>query len=500
MHVASRKRRSPVIVVCAALALAMFAAPAAYGEGFTRTGDLNVPRAHTTNVKLADGRVLVAGGETTGGETVTSAEIYDPVTGTFSLVPGAMTVKRLLARGILLADGRVLIAGGQDGGTGTHGPRDDAELFDPRTGTFTAVADLMSNDRVWPLMVMLGNGKVLVSHGCCGGANTADLYDPATETFTATVGQPDGAFTNATGTATTLHDGRVLIAGDWAGRGAQIYNPVTDAFTTTAGQMTVMREVASAALLPNGTVLIAGADADGTQATAEIFDPVTGLFTSTANAMSAGRSQAYSATLPDGRVLIAGGASSWGGLPTSSADIYDPATGRFSPTTPMTTPRAQIGISDAIVLDDGCVLIPGGATQAAAADDAPTAAADLFCTSEDGADPTAPRIRIVAGRRTLVIRVRVDGPGRLVQRGVIRSSRWDRASASTAACRSARAVKRASTVSIGCRLTAQTRRRLRRGSLRLRVTVTFTPVTGSAQSLTRTVRLARVSTGSAVLG
>ena len=68
MHVASGQSRLPLIVVCAALALALFAAPTAYGEGFTRTGDLNVPRAHTTNVKLADGRVLVAGGETTGGD------------------------------------------------------------------------------------------------------------------------------------------------------------------------------------------------------------------------------------------------------------------------------------------------------------------------------------------------------------------------------------------------------------------------------------------------
>ncbi len=506
----------------AAVAVLLLAVPGAFAGSFTRTGDLNTPRAEAISVKLADGRVLVAGGIVPGGETSRSAEIYDPATGTFTLVPGQMAVKRVLGRGVLLANGKVLIVGGQDGGSGGAGPRDTAELFDPATGTFTNVSGPMTTDRVWPLLTRLDSGKVLVSHGCCGGWNTAELYDPdagPTGSFTPTTGQPDAGFSNATGTATRLANGRVLIAGDWSGRGAQVYDPATDTFTTTPGLMVIQRTVPSAALLDDGKVLIAGAD-DPNGATAELFDPATGTFSATAGTMSAARSEAYSARLPDGRVLIAGGSGTWGGTATDTTDIYDPATGTFSPGPTMAVPRRQIGVSDAIKLNDGRILFAGGALGTdSSTNPIATAISELYVPDASSApggeggdgSPTIPepdgapgtgspkgpaatgRMRVASGGSRLPVRIRVPGPGQLIQSGILVGARGSQVRASAPACRTSVSVTRARTVRIGCRLSSSTVRRLQRSSVRLRVTVSFTPTGSSAQSLSRTVRLARTT-------
>src|SRR4051812_20744899 len=103
---------------------------------FTATGPTTVTRSGQTATLLADGKVLIAGGwipEGTGttARAASSAELYDPSTGTFSRT-GDMTVSRQGHTATLLADGRVLIAGG-----GNLAPLTSAELYEPATGRFT---------------------------------------------------------------------------------------------------------------------------------------------------------------------------------------------------------------------------------------------------------------------------------------------------------------------------------------------------------------------------
>ncbi len=136
---------------------------------------------------LKDGRVLVAGGMSDW--RTAAAVLYDPRTGTFTAT-GSMNDARDAHAAVLLADGRVLILGG-DGWTcsGTYcyfsGSLSSAELYDPATGTFSR-AGYMNVGRTEPTATLLQNGDVLVTGGsrycgigCFNGSTaTAEIYHP----------------------------------------------------------------------------------------------------------------------------------------------------------------------------------------------------------------------------------------------------------------------------------------------------------------------------------
>jgi hypothetical protein len=190
-------------------------------------------------------------------------------------------------------------------------------------------------------------------------------------TITVTPGfLPSGSLDSARGnaSATLLNNGKVLIAGGLANNAAlitaELYDPAARTFAAT-GSLNVARELHSAVLLNDGKVLIAGGF-DGTDylSSAEIYDPASGQFTLT-NSLVTARRFAATAVLPSGSVLIAGGAAAGGVL--SSAEIYDPVASTFMPTGSLNTPRR---LTTATALDDGTVLIAGGYSGAATLDTA----------------------------------------------------------------------------------------------------------------------------------
>ncbi|HEX2295477.1 MAG TPA: kelch repeat-containing protein [Actinomycetota bacterium] len=122
------------------------------------------------------------------------------------------------------------------------------------------------------------------------------------------------------------------------------------------GRMTVPRAAHAATLLQDGRVLLSGGFSGDTEVyydSAEIFDPVTRTFLPT-SPMSTPRTGHASVLLDDGTVLVAGG---WGNDFLSSAELYDPALGLFEPTGPMGAKRDGF---TATKLRDGRVLIVGG--------------------------------------------------------------------------------------------------------------------------------------------
>jgi uncharacterized protein (TIGR03437 family) len=254
-------------------------------SAFSLTGaPTNGHDAHTATL-LQDGRVLVAAGFHWPGanrETSAVAELYDPATGQFART-GDLNVARAGHVAALLPNGQMLIAGGlQTTGPGTAISLRSAELYDPVTGTFTLTADMTrQRSSMWHAQApLLANGKVLLAGD--NVTTAAELFDPETGTFAAT---GDMAARRAAGTATLLGTQRVLVAGGYTASGpvttnsAELYDPATESFRAAAS-MAVARQQHSATLLADGRVLVVGGTnpTDGNLSSAELFLPPPGAF------------------------------------------------------------------------------------------------------------------------------------------------------------------------------------------------------------------------------
>jgi hypothetical protein len=237
-------------------------------------------------------------------------------------------------------------------------------------GTFSATGN-MTTPHSGHTATLLTDGKVLIAGGLSLGfpffnvIATAELFDPATGTFTPT---SEMTTPRSWHTAALLPDGRVLITGGYSGAGynllhrlntAEVYDPSTGKFAPT-GNMIHGHECVQANLLGNGKVLLSGGSVlpDDHVPDAELYDPTTGSFADagqyTTDPSGFNFCQgAASALLPDGKVLIV-----W---EDDAAEIYDPDSGSFTETgNPPGGWYAQ-GMPTATLLMNGKVLLAGGA-------------------------------------------------------------------------------------------------------------------------------------------
>lgn len=233
-----------------------------------------------------------------------------------------------------------------------------------KAGNINAIGSMKAR-RAAHTATLLPDGRVLIAGGFAGDENSlasAEIFDPQTNEFSS-AGEMN--VSRSGHSATLLPGGRVLIAGGYNGDyldSAEIYDAKTGKFTPT-GKMTLPRSGQTAVLLANGKVLLAGGV--GTRWTflagAELYDPATGVFTKTGN-MVAARESHTATLLKDGRVLITGGHQGRRAAITiySSAEIYNPAKGAFTAAGNMTVKRHK---HDAVLLDDVRVLIVGGSDE-----------------------------------------------------------------------------------------------------------------------------------------
>jgi hypothetical protein len=276
-------------------------------------------RSFAATALLQDGRVLIAGSGLQD-ESSASAELYDPSTGTFTPT-GSMLAGRYGMRATTLADGHVLVTGGALSGPSGGFALDTAELYDPVTGTFGATGR-MTRARETHEAVLLVDGRVLLVGGTVGDEGvidgTLEVFDPDTGTL-AVVGT---MLTPRTGvTATLLRDGRVLLAGgraivagnDQVSDAAEIFDPRTNTLTAT-GSLLQPRFMHGAAPPADGRVLVVGGDhtwgIGGNRALApvadtEIYDPATGRFT-VADSMSKARLRPLVLRLAGPEVMVLG--------------------------------------------------------------------------------------------------------------------------------------------------------------------------------------------------
>lgn len=318
----------------------------------TPSAQMLQPRSGHTATLLPDGKVLIAGGMRRNQDFYRSAELYDPATHSFHAA-GDMSIARVGHTATLLRSGKVLIAGGWIG----HGCTDSAELYDPASGKFTAISSMKAR-RGNPIATLLPNDDVLITggadHDSPGGISSAEVFHASTLTFEA-VGPMHEA--RVSHTATLLNDGRVLIVG---GRGdavtasAELFDPKTRQFTLT-GNLVTARYKHTAGLLPDGRVLIAGGsderDWHGTMSSAEIYDPRTGKFTPTSSLHdSRFKLPEVAVQIVSGQLLIAGG--------SKDLEIYDPASNQFLLASGQMNDARHF--MTATKLNDGTVLLAGG--------------------------------------------------------------------------------------------------------------------------------------------
>lgn len=231
---------------------------------FTNAGRLVTARSDHVATLLNDGKVLLAGGVGTGWTFLSSAEIYDSQTSRFTST-GEMTTERESHAATLLKDGRVLITGGHKGRRANIVIYSSVEIFDPKTGRFSAHGDLTVKRHKHDA-VLLNDGRVLVVGGSDerdgGGAyRNAEIFDPKKNTFTALGTEMNSPRYKLQGTTILLPTGKVLIAG--GASHAEIFDPQTNTFHRAAGDMGAKKLFATATLLKDGQVLIAGGYTDG---------------------------------------------------------------------------------------------------------------------------------------------------------------------------------------------------------------------------------------------
>jgi hypothetical protein len=315
--------------------------PHTYLDQLVSAPDLSMPMARPALVPLADGRVLVIGDDGDGGGTGTRALVYDPATGSSEPTGPLVSSESLgVESAVRLKDGTVLVVGNAGGSGGTA----VAQVFDPSTLRFTPVGPMVT-PRGGAAVALLPDGHVLFAGGTPSGqdaaTSSAELFDPDTSTFSTTGSL---GISHASAATAILPDGRVFVAPGEYRSNAEVYDPSTGAFSAGG----VLRSGSGIPIaLPDGRVVFIHSSLSG-RGTVEVWNPSAITFEPVpADRLPGGVTSAI--LLDDGRILLVGGA------PANWSGIYDPATGV---TTPILPTRAWGPM--ATRLADGRVLVVGG--------------------------------------------------------------------------------------------------------------------------------------------
>jgi N-acetylneuraminic acid mutarotase len=328
------------------------------------TGSMQSPREFNAQVLLATGKVLSVGGVDNNNNLLASAELFSTSSGTWTLT-GSMATAREVFPAVRLTSGKVLVSGGLGAGNTLLAA---AELYDPTTGKWSSAGSL-SVARFGHTATLLQSGKVLVTGGCagsptCTGTAVSELYDPSSNRWSTTGSLNTARYYH---TAVRLNTGKVLVVGGTVGsvtKSCELYDPTPGSWSTAAS-MNVARYLNGTTLLTNGKVLVTG----GTQSrfpinSAELYDPTANTWTLTGS-MKTGRYAHTATLLGDGTVVVAGGegqATSCGKactsyIPTSTAEIYNQATGSFTTTAALTRALANHSTT---LMPNGRALTDGG--------------------------------------------------------------------------------------------------------------------------------------------
>ena len=216
----------------------IFATTFINAQGFEvveNTPPMNVTRYNHTSVSLPDGKVLVVGGHTQGFLLTSTAEIYNPLTNSWTLYTidnphdGASIVK--------LSNGKFMFFGGYSSGYGV-GQSTVTTIFDPATNEFSS-GPPMNVARGNSTAVLLKDNRVIIV-GNWYNTGDAEIFDPSTNTFTS-IGIP--VQQRSFPLVFPANDGGAVIIGGSGNYGTPnftdivYYNPVSMSFTTLSSAL-----------------------------------------------------------------------------------------------------------------------------------------------------------------------------------------------------------------------------------------------------------------------
>lgn len=235
------------------------------GGNWSTLADMTIWRRYYASAVTVDGRVVVIGGEQSGGgQDTTMGEIYDPVADAWSPIPSPPNWAMVGdAASCLLPDGRLMI-----GALVTP----ECAVYDPATESWSPAADkaIRSNEETW---VLLPDESIVTVQ--CFDPYESERYSASSNAWKTAGPLPVplvDRVMHEIGPGVLLCDGRVIYFGAANVHGfgkTALYTPPADPndIGTWAvgpdiprvGRTTIVCNDCPASLLPNGKVLVAGA-------------------------------------------------------------------------------------------------------------------------------------------------------------------------------------------------------------------------------------------------
>jgi NHL repeat/Galactose oxidase, central domain len=320
-------------------------------DSFTPIARMHVARSGHQATLLDDGRVLVTGGSDDSGAAISRAEVFNPVTRSWTdAEPNAYA--RVEHAATLLQDGRVVVVGGAST-TSSCEPIAAFEIYESRTGTWSLTRDVPIAFAHGPAAVRLADHRVLVSGGgtpCGSISRSAAIFDPTSNTWLPTSSMNVARQFH---TAVLMRDGRVLVTGGALTRDGELAD--AEAYDPATGDWTIV---------PRRPILL-GTTCDGyVQSFAALLDPVRSIVSRATDSFCSSTT-----VLPRTRFLVAGGTLA-SGRRLESAEVFEPLTEGRTLTGPLLSARAG---HTATRLVNGSVLVAGGND-----DVNPTTAAEIW--------------------------------------------------------------------------------------------------------------------------
>jgi Galactose oxidase, central domain len=316
---------------------------------------------------LDDGRVLFAGGiDMLNEQALSNAELYSPSTSRFTMAAPSLNQARENSQLVPVSGVGALVVGGSDA---SRAPIGSSEVYLASNGNFVAFENDLLGPRMGHRVVVLPDGRVLVTGGIAIAAGT-----PLASTALVQV-QNDGTATVEAGPpmnvprrehAAVVAIGIAVVIGGYDVSGsptasieALVPDSDGDGTPTEWTQISALRQPradATATLLQDGTILVVGGAVDSARTPAgdaEVYNPITRETTS--YALGTARRRHSATLLPDGRVLVVGGIGS-DKMPLSSVELFVPGVGFVSERSLGTARASHV----AVPLCDGTVLVVGG--------------------------------------------------------------------------------------------------------------------------------------------